>query len=53
MTLERCSAAIARSAKTIELTRLAQEQTNAAILASLKILREPVYPHHGSRGTEP
>jgi len=44
MSMRRSIAAIARSARTVELTRTAQEQTEAAIRASLKLLREPVYP---------
>jgi hypothetical protein len=42
--MRRSAAAIMQSARSIELGRMAKEQTEAAILASLKLLRRPVYP---------
>ncbi len=49
----RCSvAAIVLSASSVELSRIAQEQTEAAIRASLKLLRKPIYPDDRRSGRE-
>ena len=44
--------AISKAAQSVELSRLAREQTEAAILASLRLLRQPVYPERRGPGRE-
>lgn len=44
MNMHRSIAAITQSAQTVALSRTAKEQTETAILLSLKLLRKPVYP---------
>ena len=44
MSMYKSVTAIVQSTRSIELSRTAREQTERAILASLKLLRQPVFP---------
>jgi len=44
MSMYKSVVAIVQSARSIEVSRVTREQTERAILASLKLLRQPVFP---------
>lgn len=52
MSMRRSIVAITQSARSIEVSRTTKEQTRAAILTSLRLLRQPVYPDDRNRPSE-